>query len=100
MVYRDMSAGRPGRTSSDLEQILPAVFSGRVEILFVADDVESWGRYDPKTSILLLHDERMTGDCDLLDVAAAETLTRHGEIYALHHTEMPGGEQIAAVFRY
>lgn len=99
-VYRDMSAGQPDRTSSDLEQILPAVFSGRVETLFVADDVEAWGRYDPETSILLRHDKRLPADCDLLDVAAAETLTRHGEIYALHHRDIPGGGHIAAVFRY
>ncbi len=99
-VYRDMSASQPERTSNDLVEILPAVFSGRVETLFVAEDVETWGRYDPETSIILLHDERMVDDCDLLDVAAAETLTRHGEIYSLHRSEMPGGEKIAAVFRY
>jgi hypothetical protein len=99
-VYQDMSASQPERTSSDLDEILPAVFSGRVETLFVAEDVEAWGSYDPKTSIILLHDERIADDCDLLDVAAAETLTRHGEIYSLHRSEMPGGEEIAAVFRY
>ena len=99
-VYQNMSASQPERTSSDLDEILPAVFNGRVETLFVAEDVEAWGRYDRETSIILLHDERMAGDCDLLDVAAAETLIRHGEIYSVHRTEMPGGEQIAAVFRY
>ncbi len=99
-VYEEMNAGQPERTSADLEEVLPAAFGGRVETLFVPDDVEAWGHYDPQISVALLHDERRPGDCDLLDVAAAETLIRHGEIYALHHSEIPGAGQIAAVFRY
>ena len=99
-VYQEMAAGQPERASTNLEEILPAAFGGRVETLFVADDVEAWGHYDPRTSLVLLHDARRPGDCDLLDVAAAETLIRHGEIYARHHSEVPGEGQIAAIFRY
>ena len=99
-VFEGMHARHPERTSTDLDEILPEVFNGRVETLFVAEDVEAWGHYDSKTTILLRHDRRLAGDCDLLDVAAAETLTRHGEIYAVHQDGMPGGGQIAALFRY
>ena len=99
-VYDELRASQPERTSDQLEEILPAVFSGRVDTLFVAKNVEVWGRYDPKHSVLLLHDSRLADDCDVLDVAAAETLTRHGQIYALHQDEMPGKGQIAAIFRY
>ena len=99
-VYQDMAAGHPERTGTILEEVLPAAFGGRVETLFVADDLEAWGQYDARSSVALLHDGRRPGDCDLLDVAAAETLIRHGEIYALHHTEIPGGGPIAAVYRY
>ncbi|MFQ5528908.1 MAG: hypothetical protein ACE5FP_01030, partial [Gemmatimonadota bacterium] len=100
MTFEELHSSRSARTSDDLEQILPAVFGGRVETLFVARDVEVWGRYDPATSVLLLHDQLRAGDCDLLDVAAAETLNRHGGIYALHRDGMPGGGSIAATYRY
>lgn len=100
MVFQEIRASQPERASTDLNEILPAAFGGRVETLFVADDIESWGHYDARASVALLHDERRPGDFDLIDCAAAETLIRHGQIYALAHRNVPGGEQIAAIFRY
>lgn len=97
--YRELGGGNKGHTSDELETIVPAAFAGRVQTLFVARDVEQWGRYDPTTTKLLLHGKRGNGDDDLLDVAAAETLVRDGEIYALDAEDMPGSP-IAAIFRY
>lgn len=97
--YRELGGGTAGHTSDELEEIVPAAFAGRVRTLFVARDVEQWGRYDPETTQILLHGQRSTGDDDLLDVAAAETLVRDGEIFALDAEDMPGSP-IAAIFRY
>jgi hypothetical protein len=97
--YRELGSGNTHHTSDELETIVPAAFAGRVQTLFVARDVEQWGRYDPETTQLLLHGKRGNGDDDLLDVAAAETLVRDGEIYALDAEDMPGSP-IAAIFRY
>ena len=97
--YRELGGGSKGHTSDELETIVPAAFAGRVQTLFVARDVEQWGRFDPETTQLLLHGKRVNGDDDLLDVAAAETLVRDGEIYALDAEDMPGSP-IAAIFRY
>ncbi len=99
-TYEEFRSTGSGRASDELEHILAAVFRGQVETLFVSRDDEAWGRYEPQTEELLLHDQQRTGDSDLLDVAAAETLNRHGQIYALHRDEMPGGERIAAIYRY
>lgn len=97
--YRELGNGNTRQTSDELETIVPAAFAGRVQTLFVARDVEQWGRYEPETTQLLLHGKRLNGDDDLLDVAAAETLVRDGEIYALDAEDMPGSP-IAAIFRY
>jgi hypothetical protein len=97
--YRELGGGSKGHTSDELETVVPAAFAGRVQTLFVARDVEQWGRFDPETTQLLLHGKRVNGDDDLLDVAAAETLVRDGEIYALDGEDMPGSP-IAAIFRY
>lgn len=97
--YRELGGGNGGLTSDEVADILPAAFAGRVRTLFVARDVERWGRYDEATTRVVLNGERTTGDDDLLDVAAAETLARDGEIYALDAEDMPGGP-IAAIFRY
>lgn len=97
--YRELGGGKTGHTSDELETVVPAAFAGRVQTLFVARDVEQWGRYDPETTQLTLHGKRAADDDDLLDVAAAETLVRDGDIYALDAEDMPGSA-IAAVFRY
>lgn len=97
--YRELGGGDSGHTSDELERVVPAAFAGRVQTLFVARDVEQWGRYDPDTTQLVLHGERAADDDDLLDVAAAETLVRNGEIYAIDAEGMPGSA-IAAIFRY
>jgi hypothetical protein len=97
--YRELGSGSTPHTSDELETILPAAFAGRVQTLFVARDVEQWGCYDPETTQVLLHGRHTNGDDDLLDVAAAETLVRDGEIYALDAEDMPGSP-IAAIFRY
>ncbi|MFW6084761.1 MAG: hypothetical protein ACODAA_06065 [Gemmatimonadota bacterium] len=97
--YRELG-GDSGQTSDELEEIVPAAFAGRIRTLFVARDVEQWGRYDSESAQILLHGgNRRDGDDDLLDVAAAETLVRDGEIYALDAENMPGSP-IAAIYRY
>jgi len=86
--------------SDAIEEALPAAFYGRVESLFVALDQEQWGRFDPATNTLALHTEAESGDVDLLDVAAIQTLLHGGKVYAVERTEMPGDSLVAAVFRY
>lgn len=98
--YRELGGGEGKQTSDQLEEVLPAAYDGRIGTLFVARDVEQWGRYEPDGGQLLLHGAKKSpGDDDLLDVAAAETLARNGEIYALDAADMPGSA-IAAIFRY
>lgn len=98
--YRELGGGGAGHTSDQLEEIVPAAFAGRVRTLFVARDVEQWGRFEVETARLVLRgSRRAAGDDDLLDVAAAETLVRDGEIYALDAEDMPGSA-IAAIYRY
>lgn len=72
-----------GRASHLLEEIVPAAHQGRVEALFVAVDPERWGRFDPATGEVELHEQPLDGDCDLLDAAS-----------------VPDGSLAAALLRY
>jgi Bacterial archaeo-eukaryotic release factor family 3 len=89
-----------GRTSTDLGEIVPAAYFGRVDILFVALDSRQWGTFDPGTAEVSLHEEAASGDGDLLDCAAVQTLLNGGNVYALDHEEMPDGAIMASVLRY
>lgn len=91
-----------GRATDRLRDILPATFDGRVDTLFVAADLERWGRYDPASRAVRLVPEPGPGDHDLLDLAAVEALHRGGTVYAVPDERLPGDPTtgIAAIYRY
>jgi hypothetical protein len=89
-----------GTASADVREIVPAAFDGRVGVLFVATDEYRWGHYDPEARKVETHDERVDGDRDLLEVAAARSLTSGAEIHAVPAAELPADSPIAAIYRY
>ncbi len=86
-----------GLASAQLPEVLRASRDGRVETLFVAVGVQRWGQVGPRGEIVVRGSPE-PGDHDLLDLAAVETLTRGGVVYAV--AQVPGGGDLAAVFRY
>jgi hypothetical protein len=99
--YRELA--RTGRTSADLETIIPAAEHGRISHLFVAVGVQRWGRFDRSSGCVTRHEEREAGDQDLLDLAAVETLAHAGDVFAVKAEEVPerkADASLAAVFRY
>ncbi|MDY6876506.1 MAG: hypothetical protein SWK90_09955 [Chloroflexota bacterium] len=98
--YRQLAGAGSGQASSDLKEVVPAAYHGRVETLFVAIGVQRWGTFDPNTNVVQLHSEAKPGDEDSLDFAAIQTLLNGGTVYAVKGEEVPGGSTLAAVFRY
>jgi hypothetical protein len=47
-----------------------------------------------------VHAVREEGDQELLDTAALFSLRQGGTVYGLNRGEVPGGGDLAAVFRY
>ncbi len=92
-------AGSP-RTSNDVRAIVPAAYNGKVEELFVAVDEQIWGHFNPDTQEVHIHEQRQIGDADLLDFAAIQTLVHRGRVFAVSPGEVPGGNHVAAIFRY
>jgi len=99
MAQYKQSAGS-GRASGSLEEIIPAAFDGRIDVLFVAVGVQRWGYYDPETRAVHLHPEFEPGDEDLLDFAAVHTFLNGGSVYAMKPEEMPDEALLSAQFRY
>jgi hypothetical protein len=89
-----------GLASSNLMEIVPAAYLGRVEILFVAADVQQWGTFDPSRLTLRQHAEAEPGDDDLLDLAAVQTLLQGGVVYEGAPQDVPGDGPVAALYRY
>jgi hypothetical protein len=88
------------RASNEISAVLPAATEGRVEVLFLALDKQKWGIYDPAGRDVHLHSQRAIWDEDLLDACAAQTLLHGGTVYSIKSSKIPGGKDVAALFRY
>ncbi|MGD2215576.1 MAG: hypothetical protein PVJ64_02420 [Gemmatimonadales bacterium] len=97
--YRELAG--TGKTSRDLNDIIPSAYQGRVDSLFVAVGVQQWGAFEANAAELEVHESRQPGDQDLLDLAAVQTLAHAGDVYAVAPNEVPDRlSPVAAVFRY
>lgn len=89
-----------GQASANLEDVLSAAENGQIDTLFVTLPDHCWGYFDSEKRNAEVHAERVTGDDDLLDVAAVKTFLQSGTVYAVDRDDMPNKQTIAAIFRY
>ena len=75
-----------GHASADVQEIVRAASTGRVEHLFLLENGAVPGAVD--------------GGADLLDTAAVQTLRHGGDVQTLLETSMPSEGPICATFRY
>jgi hypothetical protein len=92
-----LAKGRAGHTLTD---VLPAAFQGRIATLFIPQGIQRWGRFDFDRLALEEHEAERPGDDELLDLAAVQTLRHAGTVYAVPPHDLPGGCELAAVFRF
>lgn len=89
------------RVSANLDAIISAAIAGRVESVFVADDVAVWGQYDPAQRRATIQSPSVDSRCeDLLDRIAVETFVHGGRVHVVPAQDIPGGPLVAALFRY
>ena len=98
--YREFFGRDEGLASADIGEIVRAAFFGRVDTIFVPLKLHRWGKMNPDSYEVYLHDERQPGDEDLLEFAAAHTFLNDGTVYAVQPDLVPGGGPLAATFRY
>jgi hypothetical protein len=88
-----------GKASSNISEILPAAYQGRVQTLFVSRDQTLWGKYN-LDSVVMIDKERDSDSLDLYDLATIYTLRNSGRVYSLKPKEMVKGAEVAATYRY
>lgn len=89
------------KSSSELDEVVPAAFDGRIETLFIARDQQRWGHFDQQSREIQLEEEPTDSNEDLLDLAAVRTYMTGGTVYALDTEQLPEkGRPVAAIFRY
>jgi hypothetical protein len=98
--YRKLAGNRSKEASSDLRTVVKAAAYGGVETLFVDLEVKRWGHFNREANQVIVNAESEAGDMDLLDFAAAQTLTHSGTVFAVPSDLVPGNGDLAAIFRY
>lgn len=98
--YQQLSGNGDKRASSTLDNIVSGAYFQRVDTLFVQTGTQKWGTFDDEHNEVTCHEEKQSGDSDLVDFAAAHTILNGGVVYALEPDEMPGDCEVCAIFRY
>lgn len=90
-----------GRALDELATIARVAVQGRVRDLMVAADAVAWGRMDPVSGAVELHDRGRVGhEDDLYDEVAEAVLLRGGEVHTLQRSRMPSASPVAATLRW
>lgn len=89
-----------GQTTADVQEAVLAAHHGRVDVLFVSVGVQVWGRFDPDTNTVHMQQNLESGDEDLLDLVAIQSILHGGTVYAVEPEQVPDRAPLAAVFRY
>ena len=98
--FRQLSETSPQEASDRLEQIVAAAAVGQLDTLFVVEDAQYWGEFDPQSNRVATHPEQKENSIDLIDFAASKTYLQGGRVYLLKPEEMPDNTPMAATFRY
>lgn len=98
--FAQESGREDGLASSDLKTVLQAAHQGRIAALFLPAGRRFWGVYRPGSGNVHVHPEMQPEDQDLLDLAAVVTYSQGGAVYVVDEDEVPGGGDLAAVYRF
>jgi len=99
-TYLHLAGTGDQRAAHTLESIVAAAYYQRVDTLFAPSGGQQWGTFDPESMKMQVHTARKPGDEDLFDFATAHTILNGGTVYTLEPADLPGGAEIAALFRY
>ncbi len=90
-----------GRTSSEIEHVLPAALEGKIDALFLENGKDIWGVYNPEKRQVRIDGNPLPTNVSLLNKAAIKTFLNGGKVYLLEKEEMPNPySKVNALYRY
>jgi hypothetical protein len=91
----------PSRTSTSISEIIPAIYEGKVDTLFLQNREDIWGDYNENMASVDVHEERRNGSVSLMNLAAKKVIEQNGKVYLIEHEFMPDkNSKVNAVYRY
>jgi hypothetical protein len=92
------------RSTDEVHSVGAAAVQGRVRELIVQRDAHLWGRMDPSTGDIQLHQDvnaqRDARDDDVIDDISEAVILRGGSVWSFEKGRMPTKSPLAAVLRW
>lgn len=90
-----------GKASSEINDIFPATFEGRVDTLFLENRADIFGTFNPSTQEVKVEDAYNYTNVSLMNLLAMKVLKAGGTVYLLDKERMPLKlSKVNALFRY
>lgn len=92
-----------GRASNELSDIAKAAAHGRIRVLLHEAGKSVWGRVDPDTGSVAVHEhqeQRDAEDADIIDDLCEMTLLKGGEVFEVSSSDLLRGAPLGAIYRY
>ena len=91
----------PSRTSTRVSEIIPAIYEGKVDTLFLQNRTDIWGNYNEKMASVQVDDHESSANISLMNLAAVKVIEQGGQVYLVEDQFMPDkNSEMNAVFRY
>lgn len=91
----------PERTSTKVSEIIPAVFEGKVDTLFLQNREDLFGTFNEKDFSVEVHENHSNGNISLMNLAAKKVIEQGGSVYLIENQFMPEKEsKMNALYRY
>jgi len=89
------------RTSSDINEVLPAALQGKIDTLFVRKDQDIFGIYDAVKHHVEIRENQENTHVSLLNMAAVKTFLQGGKVYLMEKDDMPNPfSKVNALYRF
>jgi len=98
--FQEFSGNNQDQVCQDVKEVVKAAYYQKIDSLFVTLGKQHWGSFDPQSVSVQLHEQKQTGDEDLLDLAAIHTFLNGGTVFAVEPDQVPAKAPAAAVLRY
>lgn len=89
-----------GRAATSPSKIEEAARDGRVATLFLATEPWCWDQRGSDVSVVQLGRDDAFAHCELIDRVVVDSLTAGAHVHAVSAEDVPGGGDVAAIYRY
>lgn len=89
------------KTAFELSEIIPAALNGKIDTLFVQEDLDLYGVYNKEKEKVSMDFSKKVNNISLSNLASIQTFLQGGNVYLMSANEMPIKDRpLNAIFRY